>query len=121
MTIPRFAPPLLWAALVLILTSIPSPSLVVDPPVPGTDKVGHLALYGVLAFLSARAAPAARGPLAMLALLAAISAFGAVDEWHQQFVPGRSQDRADWFADTAGAAIGIFIAQTARRRREPAT
>ena len=31
-------------------------------------------------------------------------AYGATDEWHQSFVPGRSTELADWIADTAGAA-----------------
>ena len=117
----RFAPPLAWAALILALTSTPNPERFVSAPVAGADKLVHLCLYAVLAFLTARAMEPARTARARLVVVAIVSAFGALDEWHQQFVPGRSWDSADWIADSAGAAIGVLILLTARRRREPAT
>lgn len=48
---------------------------------------------------------------AALALVFA-SLYGASDEWHQSFVPGRSADVWDWVADTLGAmlAMGIWLA-----------
>jgi VanZ family protein len=55
----------------------------------------------------------------VLSALAATSLFGAADEWHQQFIPGRSQDVADWLADTLGAGIGVLTAAALRSRREP--
>ena len=33
------------------------------------------------------------------------SAYGASDEWHQSFIPGRHAALLDWLADTLGAAI----------------
>lgn len=40
----------------------------------------------------------------------AVSAYGWTDEWHQQWVPGRSaKDVGDWTADTLGGATGAFI------------
>ena len=39
----------------------------------------------------------------------AIAAFGAVDEWHQQFIPRRSMSLHDWFADSAGALLGTMM------------
>ena len=86
------------------------------------DKAGHLAMYGVLGWLTMRAAlaPGQRRRVALVALVA-ISSFGALDEWHQQFVPGRSQDRADWLADTVGAGLGIMLAAALGRRREQDT
>jgi hypothetical protein len=38
-----------------------------------------------------------------------VSAFGATDEWHQSFVPGRDCDVFDWLADTAGAALAVTL------------
>ena len=67
-----------------------------------------------------RAAPSATLRMAAL-VLAGVSAFGALDEWHQQFVAGRSQDRADWFADTLGASFGVILSAAVRSRREPRT
>ena len=33
----------------------------------------------------------------------------AVDEWTQQFVPGRSSDPRDWMADVIGASLGAIL------------
>jgi VanZ family protein len=88
------------------------------PRVEHADKVTHVALYAVLAFLAARAEPAASRTLRGGALvLAGGSAFGAFDEWHQQLVPGRSSSTGDWLADSLGAALGALAAR--RRRPEP--
>jgi VanZ family protein len=109
----------LWAAVILAVTSLPNPSL---PSISHIDKLGHLGMYGVLGGLTMWAAlPAADWRRRALVVLAAVSLFGAFDEWHQQFVPGRSQDRRDWLADTAGAGLGIMLAVAARHRREQRT
>jgi VanZ family protein len=47
-----------------------------------------------------------------------VSALGAADEWHQQFIPGRRMDARDWLADTAGAVSGLSLVTALRRRRE---
>src|SRR6185295_10664849 len=59
-----------------------------------TDKVGHLAEFGVLAFLMTRAlrsddaaVPVAR---AVIAAVAGATVFGALDELHQRSVAGRT-------------------------------
>ena len=36
---------------------------------------------------------------------------GALDEWHQGWVPGRTPSLTDWAADVAGGLIGWFIAR----------
>ena len=79
------------------------------------DKIGHLAVYGLLGTLLCRMGTGWRG--AAGALLAA-SAYGASDEWHQSFVPGRSVEVADWLADTLGAAVavGLYAGVPAYRR-----
>jgi VanZ family protein len=57
--------------------------------------------------------------MVLLALLC-ISVFGALDEWHQQFIPQRSMDLLDWAADITGATAGIVLALTLGRRRASA-
>ena len=55
-----------------------------------------------------------RAPLSSGALLAALtlaSVFGALDEFHQSFVAGRSATVSDWIADSLGALIGMLAAQ----------
>ena len=112
----RWAPAVAWAALLLVLTSIPNPNV---PQVSGADKVVHALIYGVLGWLVVRALePTARTARTLTAAFAAIVAMAWADEWHQQFVPGRSQEAADWLADSTGAALAILTA-SARSRREP--
>lgn len=113
----RWLPAAVWAAGLLTATSWPNPHV---PDVPEGDKVVHLVMYAGLAWLVARAIPAAvRGLRTYLLLLIAVSVFGAVDEWHQMFIPGRSASVSDWLADTTGAAIGA-LAVLARRREQTA-
>lgn len=115
----RWGPPVAWAAVILVLTSIPASDLA---PVgafafPGADKFVHGVLYAVLGALSMRAAgPHARWESLGL-LSAAILLFAAADEWHQQFVPGRSPDALDLAADLTGAVAGIAAARYFLRRR----
>lgn len=110
----RWMPAALWATLLVVVTSWPNP----DPPqVRFGDKATHLLLYGVLTFLIGRAVPVlTRRAIPFALAVIATSAFACVDEWHQRFIPGRSQSAADWRADTAGAILGLLLAAGLRRR-----
>jgi VanZ family protein len=55
---------------------------------------------------------------AILLVVLGIALFGALDEWHQQFIPGRSMELFDWMADLTGATIGTVVAILAPRVRE---
>ena len=78
-----------------------------------SDKTGHLVAYAGLALLCVRAVGGGlprRVVLRAAALALAIAAaYGIFDELHQSFVPGRSADIRDWFADVSGALIGIGV------------
>ena len=76
---------------------------------PGVDKVAHFLEYAVLGYLSTRAT---RAPLTGF-LVAAV--FGATDEVHQAFVPGREPGLGDWMADLAGGFVGARLAAEAAR------
>lgn len=70
------------------------------------DKFGHFAVYGLLATLVCRMG---QGWRAALGAVIVVSAYGASDEWHQSFVPGRSPEVEDWISDTVGAAVAVFL------------
>lgn len=108
----RWLPPALWAALILVLTSIPSPP---DTPggIPHFDKVVHFVLYAVLGWLGARALRTRR-PMTLALLLLSIVVFAAVDEWHQRFF-ARDPAILDWMADVIGASVGALAALRVRR------
>ena len=95
--------PLIVAAMVV---NASSHSRLAAPDVANGDKVEHFAVYGLLATLLCRLGVGWRA--AAWALLAT-SAFGASDEWHHSFVPGRSCDLNDWIADTLGAALAVLL------------
>lgn len=102
----------------LVATSIP------NPPVPSGvarfDKVVHFAMYAVLAGLLLWATRGSRPTaLAVLATLLVVSAYGALDEWHQQFIPGRTMELGDWLADSFGALLGAAAAAFTIRARTP--
>jgi VanZ family protein len=111
----RWLPALAWAAAIFWLSSrstLPQP-----PGVLAWDKLQHALGYGVGGFLIARAAGVrGRGPLVAAALGVL---YGASDEVHQSFVPGRSSDVRDWYADAVGVLAGVFIHRfiTLRRAR----
>lgn len=104
----RWTPPAVWVVLILIATSWPGIS--VGPDRLALDKVFHFTAYAVLAALLLRASSRPRLVTA-LAVWGVVVAFGAVDEWHQSFIPSRSMSFADWIADSSGALVGIIVAR----------
>ena len=106
----RWGPAVLWAALIFGLSSMSS-----LPPPPGglTDKHAHFVTYGVLAALVVWGltdrAPARTTWAAAAAAVALAALYGASDEWHQSFVPGREVSALDLAADTAGAAVAAAV------------
>lgn len=96
---------LLWPFLIAALIFLASTrSQIASPEIRNTDKVAHFAVYGLLGTLVCRLGRGWRGAGWALVL---VSAFGATDEWHQSFVPGRSCDVFDWVADTLGAGLAV--------------
>lgn len=111
-------PALAYAALLYAISDRPLPPDAL-PRFSGADKLAHGVAYAGLGALLGlplqgltRTAGAAVRAAAVLA-----SAYGATDEWHQSFVPGREADWADWLADSAGGALGAAGLVAARRRR----
>jgi VanZ family protein len=114
----------LWGPVVLQMAVIFAASSIPDlGALPGgiSDKSGHSIGYALLAALLLRAL--ARGRLAGVTWRTAAAAvllatlYGASDEFHQMFVPGRSSDRFDVLADFLGAMMGSAIGWLARTVR----
>lgn len=76
------------------------------------DKLVHFLVFGSLALLLWTGA-GGRMPLLVFGM---VSAIGALDEWHQAGLPGRSMDFGDWLTDMAAAALAITVLQTAKNR-----
>lgn len=69
------------------------------------DKLAHFLAFGSITGLL-WVGTAGRMPWQLIVIAAAI---GALDEWHQAFLPGRTMDMADLASDI-GAAIFTVIA-----------
>jgi VanZ family protein len=97
-------------------TSLPSPA--VPQQVSSFDKVLHFTIYVPFAFLLARRFTEITSlwRAAVFTVLIAMG-FAALDEWHQRFIPGRSTELADWYADSLGAGVGALAGITVRRGR----
>lgn len=100
-----WGPVAIYMAVLFALSAQP-----VLPSPPGLDdKTEHFTAYGGLALVTLRATSG--GTLAGVTMGAAAgawaiaSAYGATDEFHQSFVPGRDSDILDWRADTLGAGL----------------
>ena len=113
----RYGPAVLWAAGIWIASSsaasADSPQwlrwlLNAMPSHLHLDKLIHLTVFAVLAWLirAPSKSPPAQAAWVALALTAT---WGAIDEVHQAFVPGRSADVLDWCADCLGGALSVSL------------
>lgn len=101
-------PTLAYMALIWMLSSIPktAPIMIFQMQ----DKLVHLVEYGILAILSfysiLRTWPHWQKRTVFLLSVFLAALWGAIDEWHQSFVPNRNADIMDAVADALGAIIG---------------
>lgn len=101
-----------WITL-FILTTIPADNI--PRLFENQDKYEHFIAYcglGILLSLALYFQKKVKliSSNAFLFALLFIFVYGAVDELHQLFVPGRYCDFYDWLADSFGGLIGIGIA-----------
>ena len=109
-------PVLLYMGLIFYESSGPieSPALEAIP-----DTVLHAAGYTVLYLLAfwavheGLAVAARRGGYWLPAMITVL--YGASDEFHQSYVPGRVASLHDLAADAAGAVLGILLVAVLRR------
>jgi len=105
-----WGPPLLQMIAIFFASAIPNLKRL---PGDVSDHTGHFIGYAVLGALVLRACAAARwhGVTIRTAAVAwAICAlYGATDEFHQRFTPGRTPAVDDWIADAAGAAAAVLV------------
>lgn len=98
---------ILWMGVIFVSSSYPVPETVAQVP----DKDLHLAAYFILGFLYGNAfTTGLKTRLKLTQILWAIAlsmAFGALDEWHQSFVPTRDMSAADVMFDGIGSASAV--------------
>jgi VanZ family protein len=96
-------------AMIFFVSAMPTAPL----PAKVSDKWMHLLAYLGLSVLAVRAVAGGFAvrvtPRVALGALIITIGYGAFDEIHQWFVPGRSAELADWFADSLGACAGLAV------------
>jgi VanZ family protein len=108
----------LWLAILFFFSSNESPK---EMPtlLPHQDKLIHFVFYagGACALAGALARSfLLRSTYLLVLTVLALSLAGALDEYNQQFVPGRKgMDPYDWAADICGAASGVLVLVRLRR------
>jgi VanZ family protein len=104
----RWAPAVLIMLVIFLLSSIPSDGMPMfdryDWPV---KKLGHLTGYALLSYSILRGLGKKDLPTIVLAWFLTVL-FGASDELHQAFVPGRQSTLIDVGIDAIGALLGVL-------------
>lgn len=102
----------IWLAILYhVSNSVPAdmPEMVV----PQQDKILHFVFFlggGTVLAASLRLLAKLQGIRLLLAVALVIGVLGALDEYNQQFIPGRSGlSLADWLADMSGAVAGVGL------------
>jgi VanZ family protein len=113
-------PVILYACIVIAVSSIPN---LKTPSVRffAVDKLAHFVEYAIFGFLTFRSFSHLKGGirvnLALLLSILFLSAFAVIDEYHQQFIPGRQADIADVATDLLGAVLVIVFLWLRHRRK----
>ena len=107
-----WVPAIIWAGLIFFASHLP----VTDTPpffdFPGFDKLLHFVIFGILSvFILAGCVQERKIPLLQAAVISLFitSIYGALDEWHQSFIPERAVELADWLADTTGSLTFLLL------------
>ncbi len=108
-----WGPAALWAAVLFLLSELQGLGGFLPS---GADKFVHGGLYLILGLsLAWGKGRTGLGVPGVLLLLIGVG-YGALDEWHQSFVPGRTVSMGDWVADSAGVMLGLVLFSRFSRR-----
>jgi VanZ family protein len=111
LSVAAWLPAFAWAGLIFALSAQPDLTFVADQDIDFVvRKLGHMAIFGVLALLIWRALAGTRKWRFPWAWALVMTVFYAItDELHQAFVPGRNASGWDIGIDAVGALIAVVI------------
>ncbi len=106
-----YAPLIVYWIILFIATTLPVDNV---PTFAISDKIHHLLAYFILSVLLHLTLIYQRKSRALFinapaSAVIIASVYGALDEIHQMFVPGRFADILDWLANFAGAILGVLF------------
>ena len=105
-TLLGWGPAALWVAVLFLLSELPGAGVSLPAD---TDKLVHGGLYLILGLSLAWGKARIGSGVPVVVLLLMGVAYGALDEWHQSFVPGRDVSVGDWAADSIGVMLGLLL------------
>ncbi len=106
-----YLPLIIYWIVLFVATSIPGEEL---PSLDISDKMIHVAAYFILAvllnftLLLQNKYPYAKLRAYYLTIIIGV-VYGALDELHQMFIPGRFAEFLDWIANVVGVLLGVFV------------
>ncbi|MCX5666122.1 MAG: VanZ family protein [Candidatus Omnitrophica bacterium] len=107
-----WTPVALWMAIIYFSSSIHGEDIPkID--IPNIDKLAHFVEYFILGALLVRAfansSDKTNFKLILLLSVLIAAAYGALDEFHQRFVSGRSPEIFDLISDIIGSLFGTLL------------
>jgi VanZ family protein len=106
-----YAPLIIYWTILFTATTLPVESV---PTFAISDKINHLVAYFILSALLYLTLIYQRKSKTLFthapsAAILIASVYGALDEIHQIFIPGRFADILDWLADFVGSLLGVLL------------
>ena len=106
-----YIPLIIYWVILFTATSLPVERL---PSIGFTDKINHFIAYFILAvLLNLTLIYQRKSQLlfekAPISTIVICLFYGALDEVHQLFVPGRSAETLDWVADALGTTAAVLL------------
>jgi VanZ family protein len=113
-------PVVVWMGLIFTGSSVGNIPRVGGPTLDGlAHRVAHLVEFAILGGLVLRAASKGR-PVTkreIMITLVTVAVYGASDEFHQRYTPGRSSEGLSVLFDVAGGMIGAWVYRQWQVRR----
>lgn len=110
-TISLWLPVILWALLIFMFSAHPTNSVsqvqLADFAVKKTAHIVEYAIFATLFYRALYSSGVSKKEAAVYSVILAIL-YGASDEFHQSFTPGREPKLRDVFFDTTGAFAAIY-------------
>ncbi len=102
-------PTLIWFCLIWILSSLPSQHIP-SVNIIGFDKLEHIGIYAILGCLLGYWLIFKDWKLTTVILIYVfLLLLAGLDEYHQNFIPGRDVSLYDFMANSAGIIIGFLF------------
>ena len=108
-----------WLVFITIVSGVPD--LKVPNVFPQADKLVHIVIFAILAFLLAGSIHKyirhKKKISQIILVLLLTTMFGFLDEWHQSTVIGRVSSQWDLLADVIGGFVGVILFSLVQSKR----